>query len=109
MHTNMLQGWYYDPLHGGCLRRVRRTSRDRYRITGVYGDDEPHTGGSWYALVTAAPADGVAEERIDLRVDFVGKPSKSNRLMTARWSRRRIYWDDGNVWQMLHVSPEQLR
>ena len=67
----MIQGWYYDPLHGHCMRRIRRTSTHRYRITGVYGDDEPNTGGTWYAL----------------EVDVVGKPTKGDRLMTAHWSK----------------------
>jgi len=76
----------------------------RYRITGVYGDDEPHTGGTWYALVTATP-DG---DEYALEVDFVGKPTKRNRFMTARSSKRQIFWDDGNVWKLLYVSPAQL-
>lgn len=102
----MMQGWYYDPLHGDCLRRIRRTSHNRYRINGVYGDDEPNTGGEWHAFVTATP-DGA--EDLLLKVDFVGKPTKSNRVMDARWSGRQIRWSDGNVWRMLHVSPAQLR
>lgn len=102
----MLQGWYYDPLHGHCLRRIRRTSVHRYRITGVYGDDEqPNTGGTWHANVTATP-DG--DEEYALEVDFAGKPTKRNRFMTARWSKRQIFWDDGNVWKQLYVSPLQL-
>lgn len=105
LHIHMLQGWYYDPLHGNCLRRIRRTSARRYRITGVYGDDEPNTGGAWYALVSATP-DG--DDEYALEVDFVGKPIKRNRFMTARWSERQIFWDDGNVWKMLYISPLQL-
>ena len=101
----MLQGWYYDPLHGHCLRRIRRTSVHRYRIAGVYGDDEPNTGGTWHANVTATP-DG--DDEYVLEVDFAGKPTKRNRFMTARWSKRQIFWDDGNVWKQLYVSPLQL-
>ena len=102
----MIQGWYYDPLHGHCLRRIRRISPCKYRITGVYGDDEPHTGGTWYAIITATPK---GADEYALQVDFVGKPIKSNRFMTARWSKRQILWDDGNVWKLLYVSPLQLK
>ena len=103
----MLQGWYHDPLHGHCLRRIRRLSSDRYRITGVYGDDEPHTGQTWYAIVSVTSVTGDGDRL--LQVDFSGKPTKTDRFMTARWSKRRIHWSDGNVWTMLYVSPKQLR
>ena len=104
-NTVMLDGLYYDPLHGHCLRRIQRVSANEYDIIGVYGDDEqPDTWKTWYARIRASPED----DTYVLSVDFAGKPRKQNRFMTARWSQRQIHWEDGNVWKQLYVSSEQI-
>lgn len=101
-----MQGVYFDPLHGGCLRRVRRTSPRTYVVHGVYGDDEaPRTWGHWTATATVVSHEGDA---VHLRVDFSGKPGKTPRVLTARYARRAICWEDGNVWTQLYVHPMQL-
>jgi hypothetical protein len=99
-----MHGWYYDPLHGGCLRRIRRTGRRGvYRIVGVYGDDEaPHTGRAWTATVYRAGDDD------HLRVDFSGKPTKAERVMSARLTPRAIHWSDGNIWTRLYAHSSQM-
>ena len=98
----MLTGFYYDPLHGGCLRRVKRLGKDTYLIVGVYGDDErPHTHGRWTATIKRVGSDV-------LHVDFHGKPTKADRHMTATFDARVIKWSDGNVWRRLFVHGDQL-
>lgn len=102
----MIQGWYYDPKHGGCLRVVRRASADTYVIHGVYGDDEPGTHGYWSAVARATGRDG---ERTHLEVDFAGKPIKPDRFLCATHRGRKIRWEDGNTWHKLFVHPRQVR
>ena len=105
---SMIQGWYYDPLHGHRLRRIHRLPTPRhYRIVGVYGDDEgPRKNHAW-----AAHARRDDDDPTLLHVDFAGKPPKTNRFMTARVDdvQRTITWDDGNTWRMLFVHPSQMR
>ena len=95
-----MEGLYYDPKHGGCLRRLRHSSAQTYTIDGVYGNDEPLTNGYWYAIVTAG-------RRGALQVDFEGK-LKRRRHYCATYRARRIEWDDGNVWVQLYAHPAQL-
>ena len=102
----MIAGYYYDPLHGGCLRRVTRTSPTMYTITGVYGSDEvPHTHKLWTATMTVVRTD---PNDIHVTVDFSGKPIKRDRHMTAVYRHRKLVWSDGNVWKQLYVHPRQL-
>ena len=68
----MIHGWYYDPLHGHCLRRVDRVGPDLYRIVGVYGDDEPNTHAPLTAWMRATETSPDGSVRLD--VDFSGKP-----------------------------------
>lgn len=105
-HTHMLHGYYYDPLHGDCLRRVRRTGPFTYAIDGVFGDDEqPRTHAYWSAVVRIADP---AKPHV-LRVDFSGKPGKVPRTLRATHAGRTIRWEDGNVWRKLYVHAKQLR
>lgn len=102
-----MQGLYHDPLHGHCLRRIVRTSPMTYRIVGVYGSDEPHTHRVWSASMRVI--DQSADAGIRLAVDFSGKPTKTNRLMTAVYKNRTLRWvEDGNVWHQLFVHSSQL-
>lgn len=100
-----LVGWYFDPWHGGCLRRVRWLAEGRFRIDGVYGSDEPDTGGAWYADATVQR---VREGEYLLAVDFAGKPHHPG-VRHAVYRRRRLHWKDGNVWTQLYVHRNQLR
>ena len=36
----MIEGFYFDPWHGGCLRRIAKVNENHYKIYGVYGNDE---------------------------------------------------------------------
>ena len=100
----MLSGFYFDPLHGGCLRRIRRSGPSTYQIVGVYGDDEgPMTHRRWTAVIHEGP-DAL------LHVDFHGKPTKKTRHMTATFvDGHRLVWSDGNTWHRLYVHADQLR
>lgn len=107
-----LDGFYYDPKHGNCLRRVETLKKDEeYRIRGVYGDDEPHTGSPWSAVMEKAHDDTSAT----FRVDFAGKAEREERFATA-WPCASqngklgpdICWSDGNRWLRLYNHPTQL-
>jgi len=101
-----MQGQYFDPLHGGCLRTVVRLREGDYLIRGVYGSDETPTGGAWHARIAVLARDAAGAE---LDVDFAGKPAKRPRHMAARFdaAAQVIRWSDGNVWTRLHAHPSQ--
>ena len=104
-----MHGLYYDPKHGGCLRRIWRAGPDTYRIVGVYGSDEtPHTHRSWYAQARVVSRSAT---KWGLVVDFAGKPIKPDRFLTASFEpgKRRIRWEDGNTWQGLFYHASQLQ
>lgn len=97
-----MEGYYYDPLHGACLRSIERIAPNTYFVRGVYGSDEPQTGTPWYAHMYRG-------ENQTLSVDFSkGKPIKKDPVLTATYDpvKRAIKWCDGNTWQQLfhHVS-----
>lgn len=99
-----MEGYYFDPKHGGCLRRIVTVRRGLvYSVVGVYGDDEPMTGRAWTACITVDDAG-------TLVVDFAGKPIKHERFLTASYdaAARTISWCDGNTWTKLFVAPSQL-
>ena len=100
--SHMLAGWYYDPLHGGCLREIRRNhGTHTFTILGVYGDDEaPRTHQPWTARVFATDVD---RDVWQLRVDFGGKPGKQPRYLSAIFRDRKIEWEDGNTWIQLYT------
>lgn len=100
-------GMYYDPKHGGCLRRVVDEG-SKLRIIGVYGDDEPGTGGTWTARAEKRAVRQNGDVSYD--VDFSGKPSKRERQMRAVYhpARRCITWSDGNEWKQLFVNARVL-
>ena len=91
--TLYMEGYYYDPKHGGCLRKINKTS-DGYKIIGAYGDDEPDTGKKWTASVRKTKQTHV------FCVDFSGKPHVTHGSYIMRWTpkKRTINWEDGNVW-----------
>lgn len=100
----VVRGVYYDPLHGGCLRRVVTTGRRTLRVHGVYGVDEDRTGRPWRARMTLLDPKGPSTG-LELCVDFSGKPGKVPRFQRAVYRQRRLHWDDGNVWVQLYVHP----
>lgn len=104
-----MEGFYFDPKHGGCLRRVRRIDESTFRIDGVYGDDEPHTFGHWHAVARVRDRRGGVTS---LRVDFGGKPFVDHARFYDAWhdaAQRVIRWQDGNVWTRMFVHRAQLR
>ena len=100
---------FFDPLHGGCLRVVVPEG-GAYRIHGAYGDDEApkRPGAYWWATATVLERSPGGREK--WTVDFhPGKPLKSPRVLRATFepARRRIVWEDTNVWQQLYFHPRQ--
>jgi len=102
-----MNGFYFDPKHGGCLRRIRKVNQMTYRIDGVYGSDEIGTHGYWSACARVVRTSRTSTM---LRVDFKGKPSKVDRYLSAEYkhSTRRIHWEDGNVWTKMFTHATQL-
>ena len=47
----MLTGYYYDPKHGGCLRKISKIDENSFKIIGAYGNDEPNTNKKWTAIM----------------------------------------------------------
>lgn len=102
-----MDGLYFDPKHGNCLRRIETLTDGGYRIRGVYGSDEPYTGVPWSALMTKE-ADG------RFLVDFAGKTERHGRFLHA-WAcpskqdphRTDVCWEDGNRWLRLHEHRMQ--
>jgi hypothetical protein len=98
-----MEGVWFDPKHGGCLRTIDRFGPRAYRIHGVYGDDEgPHTHGYWSAIATP-------DEGGRFVVDFAGKPIKPVRHLSCRLDGRALRWEDGNVWRKLYAHRAQWR
>lgn len=102
-------GFFFDPLHGGCLRRIVKTGGRFYKIKGVYGKDEKDTHKYWYADVFFKNKE---DTHYVLEVDFrTGKKNKTyNTVMSAVYipTRRELHWSDGNVWKQLYVHKNQL-
>tara|TARA_B110001450_G_scaffold21327_1_gene19290 strand:+ start:868 stop:1197 length:330 start_codon:yes stop_codon:yes gene_type:complete len=67
-----MEGFYFDPLHGNCLRRIRTVLPcETYRVDGVYGNDEPNEGEHWFAFIRVVSR---TDSKWKLEVDFAGKP-----------------------------------
>lgn len=119
----MLAGFYYDPWHGGCLRRILRVNQDTYKILGVYGNDdstrvskrveydlEPAlmTNKFWHAKLIVVKRE---EDSYLLSVDFSEKRGKKRFHYKATYvvKERVIKWDDTNIWKQMYYHPKQLR
>ena len=112
-----LEGFYFDPLHGGCLRHIvvdsrreENTDQCYYTVWGVYGSDEVSKGKFWTAKI-------VLEKRVrflgyqKMYVDFAGKEEITHgRQYRAKWwpRERRIKWQDGNTWKKMFVHQRQF-
>ena len=103
-----MEGFYSDPKHGHCMRRIRKVNHLWYHVDGVYGDDEVRVGDHWHARMQVVKR---TREVWLLRVDFGGKPILTHeRFYDAEYDpkRRVIRWQDGNVWRKMFVHPSQL-
>lgn len=118
----MVAGFYFDPRHGGCLRRIVKVGADAYKIYGVYGSDEgvqvarnveydPEpselTHNFWHASLRVQKK---TEHLQHLAVDFTGKAGKKRLQYTAIYDakKRTIDWDDTNTWKQLYYHDKQL-
>lgn len=118
----MIEGFYFDPWHGGCLRRISKVKENNYKIHGVYGNDEKlkipknveyHSEGSettnkyWYATLKIC---SVNQNLKTLKVYFGGKLGKKRLEYDAVYdeNKRHIKWDDGNVWKQVYYHRRQL-
>jgi hypothetical protein len=118
----MIEGFYFDPWHGGCLRRIVKLRKDRYLIHGVYGNDdnvrvskrlEYHREGAsttnkyWHATLEVIARDGHLSH---LHVYFGGKPTKKRLHYRAVYDgkKRVIQWDDSNEWKQMYHHHKQI-
>ncbi len=117
-----MEGFYFDPWHGGCLRRVAKVTKNKYKIYGVYGNDEIvripknveyHAESSdmthkyWYAMLHVCEKNN---NLLHLKINFSGKPGKKRINYDAVYDeeKRLIKWDDTNIWKQLYYHPKQL-
>ena len=93
----MIEGFYYDPNHGGCFRKITKINSKQYKITGAYGDDEPETGSKWTAIATFV-------NKNTFNVDFSGKKHKIHGDYITKWNKntRTLNWQDGNKWKKMY-------
>lgn len=118
----MVVGIYFDPWHGGCLRRIVQDDAANYRIHGVYGNDDSIevskdveydressrcTGQYWTATCVVQ---NKKNHLTTLTVDFSEKPNKKRLIYKATYDaeKRVIVWDDGNTWKQLYYHSNQL-
>lgn len=94
----MEPGYYYDPKHGECLRKITKINPKLFRITGAYGKDEKNTGDKWTALVYEV-------SKNYYRVDFSGKKNSKVSEMYVSWipRSRSLLWADKNKWKLLYT------
>ena len=102
-----LEGYYYDPKHGGCFRTVRRLGEGRFMILGVYGAGEARARGEfWSAFVTTGKE---TSGKIPMTVTFSGKirePVVANADFVV--DSKTILWDDKNRWVPCYCHPRQF-
>jgi hypothetical protein len=107
--TTTVQGYYFDPKHGGCFRNVTKLRKESFMILGVYGNDELREAGQfWSAVMTAGPE---SDGKIRLSIDFDGKEKDEAKQMSAVFSQdtKVITWEDGNKWLPCYCHPLQLK
>ena len=94
----MIVGYYYDPKHGGCLRKITRINKNSFKIVGAYGDDEPDTNKKWYAEMRKT------NTKDEYLVDFTGKKHVNHGSYIAKWIEkdRILMWEDGNRWKLMY-------
>lgn len=94
---------FYDPNHGGCLRTIRKVGANIYLIVGAYGSDEGRVG-YWSAFAKKIKPKILDGKKYNLEVDFTHKEKiKHSKIYLANWRERKIFWQDGNIWQQLYA------
>ena len=76
----MIEGFYYDPQHGGCLRKIVLYAQNKYKIIGAYGNDEPNTGSKWHVIATKTRRKNM------YYVDFSSKKFVTHGPYTVTWN-----------------------
>lgn len=104
----MIEGFYYDPKHGMCLRKItlmQDNTLGAYKITGAYGNDEPNTGTKWTAKVLKTKKKNV------YYVDFSDKKHATHGgyMVTYDPNKRTLNWEDGNVWNQMYHWYESIQ
>lgn len=98
------RGVFFDPKHGGCLRRVCPSGPTRLVVRGVFGDDEApaRPGEPWtvYGEVVRTYPDGGCEIRFDFRTKRVRKKDSYRAWWKPR--ERVLEFDDRNQWRAMH-------
>ena len=105
-----MDGVYFDPLHGRCLRSITKVTKQEYLITGVYGDDEMMPiGNLWYAHISVSSE---SDTSLELVVRFDGKvKDETKKVLQATFDKqsRSIRWEDRNVWFSIVYHPSIFR
>ena len=103
-----IQGYYFDPKHGGCFRNITKNGRGKYIILGVYGNDEKREPGQFWSAIMDIMEE--TDDRVKLNIYFHNK-EKDDKVMSATFSRETkiITWDDGNKWLPCYCHPRQLQ
>lgn len=93
-----ISGYYFDPNHGNCLRRIYKKS-STWHIIGAYGNDEPphRPGEVWKARLK--------KRGLHLDIDFKSKTVDHAKTYSALYcpTERIIRWQDGNTWVQLYA------
>ena len=95
--------YFYDPNHGNCLRIVNKVDKDTYIINGAYGSDEGKKG-YWAAIAKRKKIFNYKGEKYNLEVNFFMKKKITHQQKYYAYIyRRKIKWQDGNVWLQLYA------
>lgn len=93
-----IEGWYFDPNHGNCLRKIFKMTSKKYRIVGSYGDDQPpHSPGELWKATLVAKGNHLT---VDFESKTVTHASRYDALFCP--TRRLIRWQDGNTWIQMY-------
>tara|TARA_Y100000389_G_C17144535_1_gene356608 strand:+ start:64 stop:357 length:294 start_codon:yes stop_codon:yes gene_type:complete len=94
----MIQGFFYDPNHGGCLRQIVKQKNGDYHIIGAYGNDEAETGSIWTGIMKKT------NKKNTFIVDFSGKKHVKHGPYKTIWfsKERKLKWEDNNEWKQMY-------
>ena len=118
----MIEGFYFDPWHGGCLRRIVKVGENSYKVHGVYGNDDvvdipknveynaessSKTHMYWHASINVVQK---KKNSLHLKVYFGGKLDKARLTYDAVYdmNKRLIKWDDSNEWKKMYYHKKQF-
>ena len=98
-----MEYYFYDPLHGHCLRTMRKVNTNTYLIIGAYGSDEGKKG-YWSATAKKIKPQTKNGKTYNFEINFDNKPKiKHQPIYLANWKDRKIHWEDGNTWLQLYA------